>query len=86
MSASATVLLIVLGLHLWHHRLAREAVSYVEVLAVASLLLPSDDLASALSSSLHLVLGAVMLVGSLDIRRLAPKPTGAPRPLMGTPR
>lgn len=73
------VLLLVQALHLLHHRLARQHISAVEVLTAAVLCLPpTAPLPPALLVGLHLALATILALGSLALRRLAPRHDGKP--------
>ena len=67
-------LLIVQAGHLLHHRLAKRHISLAEVLSAAVLCFPPFLIAlpAALFVSMHLLLIAVQVVGSVWIRRLSP--------------
>jgi len=67
-------LLVTQALHLLHHRLARRHISFAEVVNAVVLCLPPFlvSLPSALFVTVHLVLIAVQIVGSLWIRKLSP--------------
>ena len=67
-------LLIVQMTHLLHHRLAKRHISFVEVVSAAVLCLPPFliPLPAVVFVSIHLILIAVQVVGSLGIRRLSP--------------
>lgn len=70
--ATFFVLLAVQTLHLLHHRLARRHISFVEVVASATLCVPLDAAPPALLCAAHLGLAAVQVAGSVWIRRLSP--------------
>jgi hypothetical protein len=67
-------LLIVQALHLLHHRLAKRHISFAEVVSAAVLCFPPFLVAfpSLLFVSVHLLLIAVQVVGSIWIRKLSP--------------
>jgi hypothetical protein len=67
-------LLIVQVAHLLHHRLAKRHISFVEVVTAAVLCLPPFliSLPAVVFVSIHLILIAVQVLGSVWIRRLTP--------------
>jgi hypothetical protein len=67
-------LLVVQALHLLHHRLAKRHISFTEVVSAGVLCFPPFlfHLPSALFMTVHLLLIAVQVVGSLWIRKLSP--------------
>ena len=67
-------LLVTQALHLLHHRLAKRHISFAEVVGASVLCLPPFlvSLPAALFVSVHLLLIAVQVVGSLWIRKLSP--------------
>lgn len=67
-------LLVVLSLHLLHHRLAKRHISFAEVASAAIVCIPPATpwMPGLLLITLHLVLIALQLVGSLWITRLSP--------------
>jgi len=67
-------LLVTQALHLLHHRLAKRHISFAEVVSAVALCFPPFlvQLPSPLFVSVHLVLIAVQIVGSLWIRKLSP--------------
>lgn len=71
-----TTFLILLGvqtLHLLHHRLAKQHISFAEVASSSLLCVPlSWPVPAPLLMTAHLVLAAVQVVGSLWIKRLSP--------------
>ena len=68
-------LLIVQAAHLLHHRLAKRHISFAEFVSAVVLCFPPFliQLPSALFVSVHLLLIAVQVVGSLWIRKLSPE-------------
>lgn len=72
-----TVLLIVQALHLFHHRLAKQHISFLEVAAGAALCIPlSAGIPGGLLMATHLTLSAVQVVGSVWINKLSPTHDG----------
>jgi hypothetical protein len=67
-------LLVAQALHLFHHRLARRHISFVEGISAAVLCFPPFlvPLPSWLFVAAHVSLIAVQIAGSLWIRRLSP--------------
>lgn len=67
-------LLIVQSAHLLHHRLTKRHISFVEVATAAVLCFPPFlvPLPAVAFVSIHLILIAVQVVGSIGIRRLSP--------------
>jgi hypothetical protein len=67
-------LLLVQSAHLLHHRLAKRHISFVEVVSAAVLCFPPFlvPLPAVVFVSIHLILIAVQVVGSIGIRRLSP--------------
>lgn len=65
------VLGVALALHLTHHRWAHRHISFVEVFAAGLLTLPTT-FAPVLLGIAHLGNVAVLVVGSIGIRRLSP--------------
>lgn len=69
-----TVLLIVQALHLLHHRLSKQHISYVEGITAVALCIPlSWPLPDWLFVGGHLTLAGIQVVGSVWIDRLSPK-------------
>lgn len=67
------LLLIVQLLHLLHHRLAKRHISFAEVISAAVLCVPPTvGLPGWLLMSVHLILCAVQMIGSLFIHKLSP--------------
>lgn len=66
-------LLIVQALHLLHHRLAKQHISYVEVIAGGVLCIPLTSLPAWLLMSAHLALAGIQIIGSIWIDRLSPQ-------------
>jgi len=75
-----TVLLVVQALHLLHHRLTKRHISFAEVASAVVLCIPLAVLPPVLLMTMHLVLVAVQVVGSVWIRRLSPDWSGAGSP------
>ncbi len=71
-------LLVVQALHLFHHRLAKRHISFVEGVSAAVLCFPPFvvPLPSWLFAAAHLSLIAVQIAGSLRIRRQSPDWSG----------
>lgn len=68
-----TALLVVQALHLFHHRLTKRHISYAEVISAVVLCVPPwAPLPMWLLMSMHLILIAVQVVGSLCIKKLSP--------------
>lgn len=69
-----TALLIVLTLHLMHHRLAKRHISFAEVISAVVLCIPASApwVPALLLVTVHLILITVQIVGSLWITRLSP--------------
>lgn len=66
-------LLIVQALHLLHHRLTKRHISYAEVISASVLCVPPwTSLPAWLLMSVHLILIAMQIVGSIWIKRLSP--------------
>lgn len=67
-------LLIVQACHLLHHRLAKRHISLAEVLSATVLCFPPTLVAfpAIAFMSLHILLIAVQIVGSIWIRKLSP--------------
>lgn len=66
------VLAVALALHLAHHRLAHRHISFVEVGAAALLAVPAAALPPMLLVPAHLGVVAILVAGSIGIRRLSP--------------
>ena len=73
-TSTYVALLIVQSAHLLHHRLAKRHISFVEVVSAAVLCLPPFlvPLPAVVFVSIHLILIAVQVAGSIGIRRLSP--------------
>lgn len=67
-------LLVVQACHLLHHRLAKRHISFAEFVSAVVLCFPPFTVAlpDLLFVSVHLVLIAVQVVGSIWIRKLSP--------------
>jgi hypothetical protein len=67
-------LLVVQAFHLLHHRIAKRHISYAEVVSAVVLCFPPFlvQLPGVLFMTVHLLLIAVQVVGSLWIRKLSP--------------
>jgi hypothetical protein len=67
-------LLAIQALHLFHHRIAKRHISFTEVISAAALCVPPFivPLPAWLFISVHLILIAIQIVGSLWIRKLSP--------------
>ena len=67
-------LLVVQAAHLLHHRLSKRHISFAEFISAVVLCFPPFliQLPAILFMTVHLVLIAVQVVGSLWIRRLSP--------------
>ncbi len=69
-----TALLIVQALHLFHHRIAKRHISFIEVItAVVLCVSPFVAVPAVLVVAVHLILIAIQIVGSLFIKRLSPE-------------
>lgn len=71
-----TVLLVVQALHLFHHRLAKRHISFVEVSAGAVLCIPPSAAPAGLLMIIHLALTGVQVIGSIWIEKLSPSHDG----------
>lgn len=68
-----TALLLVQALHLLHHRIAKRHISFAEVSSSSVLCVPpSGPVPAMLLMTVHLLLIAVQVIGSLWIQRLSP--------------
>ncbi len=68
------LLLVVQALHLFHHRIVRRQISYVEGTAGLVLCLnPSWFAWPVVLMSAHLILVAIQIVGSIFIDKLSPQ-------------
>jgi hypothetical protein len=67
-------LLIVQAAHLLHHRLAKRHISFTEFISAAVLCFPPFivDLPAVLFMTMHILLIAIQIVGSIWIRKLTP--------------
>jgi hypothetical protein len=66
-------LLVVQALHLFHHRLAKRHISFVEVISALVLCIPPTlSLPAWLLMATHIALILVQVVGSIWIKKLSP--------------
>ncbi len=66
-------LLIVQALHLFHHRMSKRHISFAEVVSAVVLCMPPwSPVPGWLLMTVHLILIAVQVVGSLWIKKLSP--------------
>lgn len=67
-------LMVVLTLHLLHHRIAKRHISFAEVISAAALCVPpaAGLVPAVLLMAVHLALIGIQVVGSIWIERLSP--------------